>query len=316
MPASRKISYDLLKQALNLSRDGITIADAQKANWPLVYVNAEFERLTGYPADELLGKNGHQLLGTDTEQPEIAVLRESLQQGKNCKVTLRNYRRDGSMFWNEMSITALRDETGTLTHFIGVHQDDTPRILLDQELHLSSLDLRTLNQQLQTLAHTDPLVGIGNCREFDEQLLNLLHTAQRTHNQLSVLLLDLDQFKHFNDQYGRPAGDACLRMVGERIARSFGRASDCVARYDGDEFAVVSMGDSVAGLQQHLHKLRDQIRALNIPHTGSPQGVVTICAGGIALIPQRDTTAQGLLKQANTALQEAKHRGYDCECIV
>lgn len=310
------ISRDLLAQAVDQSHEGITIADASNKDYPLVYVNAGFERLTGYAAAELLGNSCHFLQGTDTEQPEIAVLRDTLQQGKNCLVTLRNYRRDGSMFWNELSLSPVRNDAGILTHYIGIQHDVTARILADQHLRQSNQDLHTLNQQLYTLAHTDPVVGISNRLHFDEQLVTMLQAAQRTHAPLSVLMVNLDQFKRFNERYGRVAGDACLRMVGERIARSFARASDCVARYEGDQFSVVSMGDSTVGLQQHLQRLRDQIRALNIPHHDSPDGVVTICVGCVTLIPQRDTTAQVLLKQADTALHEAKRRGCDCEHIV
>jgi diguanylate cyclase (GGDEF)-like protein/PAS domain S-box-containing protein len=310
------VSSELLSQAINQSHDGITIADATQDHWPLIYVNSGFERLSGYSAAELLGKTAHHLLGTDTEQTGVATLRESLKHGNNCQVTLRNYRRDGSMFWNELIISAVRDASGALTHFIGIAQDVTVRILLNQQLHQSNLDLHTLNQQLHTLSHLDPLIGVSNKSHFDEQLAQMLQTSQRTHSQLSVLKVDLDQFKRFNDRYGRPAGDVCLRMVGEYLAKSFARASDCVSRYDDDEFAIVSMGATTEGLQEHVGKLRDHVRALSIPHSDSPYGVVTICVGGISLTPPRDATTSTLLKQADTALHEAKRRGPDCEYIV
>jgi len=312
--ASPEITRDLLARAVDQSHDGITIADARMKDFPLIYVNAGFERLSGYPAAELLGKNCRFLQGADTEQPDIAVLREALHQGKNCVVTLRNYRKDGALFWNELSISALRNEQGELTHFVGIQKDVTGRILSEQHLRQSHLDL--LNRQHDTQLHTDPLVGLSNRQHFDEQLAHMLQTAQRTHSLLSVLVIDLDQFGRFNARYGRQAGDTCLRMVGERIAKSFSRASDCVARYENDEFAVVSLGDSLEGIQQHASKLRDQIRALNIPHHDSPDGVVTICIGCTSLIPQRDTDATSLLKLADNALQQAKQHGYDYEHIV
>ncbi|MDO9012592.1 MAG: diguanylate cyclase [Gallionella sp.] len=314
MNASPEITRDLLARAVDQSHDGITIADARKKDFPLIYVNAGFERLSGYTAAELLGKSCRFLQGTDTVQPEIAVLREALHQGKSCIVTLRNYRRDGTLFWNELSISALRNEQGELTHFIGIQKDVTERTLTEQHLRQSHLDL--LNQPHDRQTHTDPLVGLSNRQHFDEQLDHMLKTAQRTHSLLSVLVIDLDQFGRFNARYGRPAGDTCLRMVGECIAKSFSRTSDCVARYENDEFAVVSMGDSPGGLQQHASKLRDQVRALNIPHHDSPDGVVTICIGCTSLIPQRDTRAASLLKLADSALQQAKQRGYDYEHIV
>jgi len=311
--ASPEITRDLLARAVDQSHDGITIADARMKDFPLIYVNAGFERLSGYPAAELLGKNCRFLQGADTDQSDIVLLREALHQGKNCIVTLRNYRKDGAMFWNELSISALRNEQGELTHFVGIQKDVTGRILSEQHLRQSHLAL--LNRQHDTQLHTDPLVGLSNRQHFDEQLAHMLQTAQRTHSLLSVLVIDLDQFGRFNARYGRQAGDTCLRMVGERIAKSFSRASDCVARYENDEFAVVSSGDSLEGMQQHASKLRDQIRALNIPHHDSPDGVVTICIGCTSLIPQRDTDATSLLKMANNALQQAKQHGYDYEHI-
>lgn len=311
-----KISKALLSQAVDQVHGGITIADACKSGFPLIYVNAGFERLTGYSAEQAVGQSCHFLQGTDTEQYEVGVLREALEQGRDCRVTLRNYRRDGSMFWNELSLTAVRNETGELTHFIGVQQDVTACIMLDQHLRESNLDVYRMDKQIYTLAHTDPVAGISNRRFFDEQLTQMLQTAQRTRSPLSVLLVNLDQFACFNERYGRAAGDACLRMVGGRIAKSFARGSDCVARYGGDEFAVVSMGESVEAMQQHLSRLRDQIRALNIPHGDSPDGIVTICAGSVSLIPQRETTVQNLLHQANTALQSAKRNGYDCDNLA
>lgn len=306
MVAPLEISRELLAQAVDQSHEGITIADARRKDWPLVYVNAGFERLTGYPAAELLGKSVRRLQGADTEQPEINVLREAMSEGKSCLVTLRNYRRDGSMFWNELSLSPVRDDAGILTHYIGIQHDVTARIMPDQRLRQSG-------QHTQPV-HAEPQVGIGD--HVDEQLNQMLSTAQRTHSLLSVLVVNLDQFKRFNERYGRAAGVACLRMVGERIARSFARATDRVARYDGDGFSIFSMGDSTEGLQQHVSKLRDQIRALNIPHSDSPNGVITICVGGVILNPQLNTTAKDLIKKADAALQEARRRGNDCELLV
>lgn len=303
MDIPQEVSRELLAQAVDQSNEGITIADASKSNWPLIYVNAGFERMTGYKLAESLGKSGQFLQGTDTNQPEVSVLRAALQQGVACLVTLRNYRRDGSMFWNELSLSPIRNEAGILTHYIGIQHDVTARILPDQKLHQTD--------RFSPTEHKNRLSDTTD--QFEEQLVHMLQTAQRTHSQLSVLLLELDQFNLFNKRYGHQAGEACLRMVGERIAKSFGRGSDFVARYNGDRFVVVSMGTSHEGLQQHLRKLRDQVRALNIPHRDSPNGVVSICAGCVSLIPQRDTRSQSLLEQAENALQIARQHGNDCE---
>jgi diguanylate cyclase (GGDEF)-like protein len=220
------------------------------------------------------------------------------------------------MFWNELSISAVRNEAGVLTHFVGIQKDVTSRFVPDQHWPPSNQDLHALNPQLYSLAHTDLVAGISNRRHFDDRLSQMLQAAQRTHSLISILVVNLDQFKLFNEKYGLQAGDACLHLVGERIVKSFSRASDCVARYEGDEFAVVSMGDSREGMQLHVSRLRDQIRALNIPHSNTPDGVITICVGGITLIPQRDATAASLLQQAAASLHIAKKYGCDCEQLA
>jgi len=295
MISGAEACQDLLAKVMGLVREGISIADAQQPDFPLIYVNQGFERLTGYSADEVMSGNYRILQGTDIEQPEIAVMLAAMANGEGCNVTLRNYRKDGSMFWNEFSISPMHNAQGNLTHFIGIMKDMTDRG-------------RSV-QQPGTSSYTDPLIGISNRRYFDERFVDLLHVAQRTQSGISVLMIDLDNFKLFNERYGNTAGDECLRKVGNCIAKSFIRKSDCVARYGGEEFAIVSFSTGIEALQHHAHKLCEQVRALSIPHSDSPHGVVTISIGGIHRLPNRDTTEELLIKQASQELHAAKHGG-------
>lgn len=310
------IPSDLLATAIYESRDGITIADASKEGHPIVYVNRGFEKITGYTAAEVIGSNYRFLQGNDTEQPELKTMHDALEKGESCQVVLRNYRKNGSMFWNELSISPIHDAKGKLTHFISIQKDVTARMMLDQHLHQSSLDLHTLKQQLNTMVYTDPLIGISNRHHFDEQLALLLSTAQRTHSEVSVLMIDLDRFTLFNQRYGESAGDECLRIVGNCIAKSFTRTSDCAARYGGALFSVVSLGADIESLQQHAQQLCAKVRALGIPHGDSPAGVVTVSIGGVSRVPFRDTSTKELVKLAQVALYDAKHRGRDLVHIV
>ncbi|MDD5384818.1 MAG: diguanylate cyclase [Gallionella sp.] len=316
MSAAINISRELLAQAVEQSHDGVTIADAKKQGFPLIYVNRGFEKLTGYTSDEVIGNSYRILQGVDTWQPGLDIIRAAVSKGEGCLVTLRNYRKDGSMFWNELSISPVHDADGNLTHYIGIQKDVTARILLEQHLHQSNLDLQTLNQQLNTLVYTDHLVGLSNRRHFDEQFTNLCSTAQRTHSELSVLMMDFDHFKQFNERYGRSAGDECLRMVGDCIAKSFARTSDCTARYGGEEFAVVSLAANIEDLRHHAQKLCEQVRALNIPNSDSSYGVVTISIGGVHRLPDRESTEAELIKLADQALLAAKQSGGNRAYIV
>lgn len=316
MDTAEKVSRDLLVKAINESRDGITIADAREEDQPIIYANMGFEQITGYTASEVIGKNYRFLQGDDTTQPEIERIRTALAAGEGCLATLRNYRKDGSMFWNELSISPVHDSAGTLTHFIGIQKDVTARVLLDQHLHQSGLDLHSLNKQLNSLMYTDPLVDISNRRHFDEKFADFLSAAQRTHSEMSVLMIDLDRFKLFNQSYGQSAGDECLRIVGDCIAKSFSRSSDCAARYGGALFSVAMLGVNIEDLQRHAQKLCERVRALSIPHSNSPHGVVTLSIGGVSRIPYRDTSADELIKLAEVALYDAKHHGRDQVRIV
>ncbi|WP_228014456.1 PAS domain S-box protein [Fortiea sp. LEGE XX443] len=129
----------LRERALAAASDGITIADARLPNQPIIYVNPAFEVITGYSATETIGYNCAFLPGTDPLQPAIQQLLLSLNAGTSCQVLLRNYRKDGSLFWNELSISPIHDEIGKLTHFIGIHTDVSERKQAELALHRQAL---------------------------------------------------------------------------------------------------------------------------------------------------------------------------------
>jgi PAS domain S-box-containing protein len=115
----------LLERAIAASSSGIVITDAMLPDNPMIYINPGFERITGYGREEAIGKNCRFLQGTDKAQPSLDELRKAIRKGQECRVTVRNYRKDGTLFWNEFSISPVRDATGKLTHFIGIQTDIT-----------------------------------------------------------------------------------------------------------------------------------------------------------------------------------------------
>lgn len=311
-----KLRRELLEAVLDESCDGVLVVDAQKATFPIVLANRGFEQISGYRGDEVLGKSFSLLAGDDIGQPELASLQQAMASANRAKLTLRNYRKDGVLFWSELSLAPVPDENNKVMHYILTLRDVTARILLDQHMHQSQLDFPALKQQLHTLEYTDPLVGIANRHRFDEQAAQLWSTAQRTHSEFSLLMVDMDHFAQFNVHYGQSAGDECLRIVGDSIAKSFARASDCAARYDGSRFAVVTLGGNLEDLRHHARKLGDRVRSLGIPHGGSPHGVVTVSIGGVCRVPQRETDAAEFSRLAEVALLQAKQRGRDQVNVV
>ncbi|YAG15992.1 histidine kinase [Nostoc sp. DSM 114161] len=137
----------LRERALAATSNGIIIADARLAHNPVIYVNPAFEEITGYSATDVIGQNCRFLQGTDTEQPALDELRSSIKEGKSCKVVLRNYRKDGMLFWNELSISPIHDENGKLSHFIGIQTDISD---VYDELRLRKLAEARLRHQALT----------------------------------------------------------------------------------------------------------------------------------------------------------------------
>ncbi|WP_331001389.1 PAS domain S-box protein [Nostoc sp. WHI] len=113
----------LKERALTATSNGVIIADARLAHNPVIYANPAFEQITGYSATDVIGQNCRFLQGTDTQQPALNELRSAIRSGTSCKVILRNYRKDGTLFWNEFSISPIHDENGKLSHFIGIQAD-------------------------------------------------------------------------------------------------------------------------------------------------------------------------------------------------
>jgi PAS domain S-box-containing protein len=127
----------LRDRAIAASTSGIVITDPNRPENPLIYVNPEFEKLSGYPVEEVLGNNCRFLQGEDRDQPDLDVLRAALREGRECRVVLRNYKKDGTLFWNELTVSPVRDEEGRLKNFIGVQNDVTGRVRAEEALRRS-----------------------------------------------------------------------------------------------------------------------------------------------------------------------------------
>ena len=147
----------LMERAMAASSDGIIVTDPNHPDDPIVYVNPAFEEMTGYPIEEALGRNCRFLQGEDRDQPKLDVLRRSLRGGRECRVILRNYRKDGTAFWNELSVSPVYDEAGYLTNFIGVQKDVTERVGREEELKESEERFRaTFEAAGVGMAHVAP----------------------------------------------------------------------------------------------------------------------------------------------------------------
>lgn len=171
-------------------------------------------------------------------------------------------------------------------------------------------ELQHANATLERLALTDPLSGLGNRREFDRRMEDACAAHRRTGSTLSLMLIDIDYFKAFNDTYGHPEGDVCLRSVADVLRRCVRRDTDSVTRIGGEEFACVLPATHHEGALQLATSVRDAVMALGIPHASSPVApVLTVSIGVVTTGTVDDPGAMALFKAADTCLYAAKAAG-------
>jgi diguanylate cyclase (GGDEF)-like protein len=180
---------------------------------------------------------------------------------------------------------------------------------LEQLVIKRTQELERINAKLEALSNTDGLTGIANRRKFDCFLELEWNRAQRAGAPLSLILLDVDHFKHFNDSYGHPAGDDCLRAIAQALSRAERRSGHLVARYGGEEFVLLLPDTEQEGAQATARRIQQEVWNLAIAHDGADQGIVTVSLGVACMVPERSETTDELLRRADAALYEAKSQG-------
>ncbi|MEH6651796.1 MAG: diguanylate cyclase [Motiliproteus sp.] len=203
------------------------------------------------------------------------------------------------------SKSTFNNAAGEIAGLCGVMIDLTPRV--DAELKL-----RQANVELQRLSHLDAMTGIGNRRYFDLNYRRYWHESQFAATPLSLIMIDIDYFKNYNDHYGHPAGDACIRRVAETLQGHVLRQGDLVARYGGEEFAILLPDTNLESAAAIAERVRAAIKAQEISHQQSHIAEhVTISLGVCSVVPCADQVAEKLLKGADSALYLSKQQGRD-----
>ncbi|MGF1479694.1 MAG: diguanylate cyclase domain-containing protein [Cyanophyceae cyanobacterium] len=173
-----------------------------------------------------------------------------------------------------------------------------------------TVQLEAANQQLKQFAFIDGLTQVGNRRYFDDCLLREWKRLAREQSPLSLILWDVDYFKVYNDTYGHPAGDECLKVVASVIDTTMRRPADEAARFGGEEFAAILPNTPVEGARHVAELVQERLRTTALPHAGSPVGeFVTLSAGVAGFVPLPDQSPEILIAAADQALYQAKHKG-------
>ncbi len=290
-------SLGLAQRAMNATQNGIIICDARLPDTPIIYVNAGFAAMSGYAAEECMGRNPRFLHNDDVDQPGLAIIRRAIKNGEFAVAEIRNYRKDGKLYWNQVNLSPVRDANGTITHFLGIQTDITER--------------KTSEARINYLAFFDPLTDLPNRQLFLDRLANAISLAQRTGQYGAIAFIDLDNFKHINEAEGIDAGDQILKEIARKLQTCL-RQEDSQARLGGDEFMVLLPGlgrDMQTAAQEADHAMQRVRAALAQPVLIKDRPHQIFASIGITLFPKGPELAADLLRQADTAMYKAKAAG-------
>jgi diguanylate cyclase (GGDEF)-like protein/PAS domain S-box-containing protein len=276
----------------------------------LTYVSPASMQVFGLTPEAMLMVKGADLVPPE-DKVNLAEVFQRLREGKECgPVQFRAQRRDGTDVWVEAGLSMMRDPaTGNTIGFLQIVRDIQERKKQEEQL-------QEAYRALEAMAVTDSLTHLANRRQFDKFVTTEWRRAMRTHEAISILVLDVDNFKSFNDTYGHLRGDNCLRQVAEATQDVVMRPADLVARIGGEEFAVVLQGSTLEGAREVAERIREEVLGRRIRHEGNPIGFVTISAGCASCIPAIGQHVRDLINVADQALYEAKRTGRNRVCVL
>ena len=285
-------SLRLREKVIEVSSNAIIICSPEAPDYAIEYVNPAFESITGYSAGDVLGKSLRSLQGASQDQHNIEEISAALREQREGHAVLRNFRKDGSGYWNDLFISPVRDDSGTIVNFVVAQYDISAVMRYEAELEYQ--------------ARHDALTGLANRNLLTERLERAISNARHGGTELWVVFVDLDRFKFVNDTLGHEAGDTLLKQLAERLKLAV-READTVARMGGDEFVLVlpegTSGDAGMGVIQAI------MDAIATPLMIQSHEFYLTCSIGIAAYPGDGGTAETLTKHADIAMYRAKEMG-------
>lgn len=299
-----------LTRTVEQSPASIVITDLEGR---IQYVNPRFSQVTGYSEAEVLGMNPRVLKSSQTPPETYRQLWETLAAGQEWRGEFVNRRKDGSLYFESATISAIKDENGVTTHYLAVKEDITERKLAEvalrttnDELRISLQEIEHLQAELREQSLRDPMTGLYNRRFLAESLKHLIVQAERQHQPLSIIIADIDNFKQINDRFGHQVGDKYLVEIANLLVQN-SRGSDIVCRYGGEEFLLLIYGATMDQAAQRSEEIRQKCAEISLTEAGQTfSGTLSF---GIAAYPDHALDPEQVIIKADKALYLSKQAG-------
>jgi diguanylate cyclase (GGDEF)-like protein/PAS domain S-box-containing protein len=289
------------------SRDAIIVADFHGSR---SLVSAAVGQLTGWSMEEFAQIKTLDLLHPADREKAEEVVRQLAGGAEDATLQCRVRKKDDSYIWVESKLRAILDpQTGRPEGMMNIVRDISERKVAERQLEEAY-------SAVEALAVTDPLTGLANRRRFEQALTSEWRRGLRERKPLALLMIDADMFKAYNDTYGHPRGDNCLKQIAEAILDVVARPGDLVARYGGEEFAVILPNTEIEGAREVAREICESMRAKKLQHSGNPYGIMTVSVGCAAAVPSFGQHGAGLVELADQAMYAAKRNGRNRACYA
>ncbi|MDR3586331.1 MAG: diguanylate cyclase [Desulfosporosinus sp.] len=314
--AALRDSEEKYRSILNASPDDITITDLEGH---ILMISPAAKKMFGYEPkyDGFIGMQVVDFILPEDRERAQANIRQMYQGGHPRPNEYRGVRKDLSIFDIEVNSGFIYSANGQPIKMVFIVRDITARKMAEKQIQVLVQQLGTEKDIAQFNSMTDSLTGLANRRYFDEALRTEFHRSKRSGSALSLIMLDVDHFKKFNDSYGHLAGDDCLRQIGSTLTAIVGRVPDIVARYGGEEFVVILPETEDNGAETLAERIRKAVEELAIPHSASDFAkYVTVSLGIVTVHTTGLTSPEQIVALADEALYCAKKRGRNQVAVV
>ena len=284
-----------LQGVIDCVNDAVIVTDAPSIDSGeqfIVYVNPAFTQLTGYPADEVIGKSPKILQGPDTDPETREDIHTALEQCRPIHTEILNYTRSGQPYWVDLKIMPLKNSQGEISHFVSIGRDIT--------------EYKSMQEELYRLTLVDAVTGTTNSEHFMSLAESEFYRARRYQRPLAIVRFDLDNFKRLHHIYGKRPANNALKCVADNC-RTLLRKSDIFGRIGGEKFALLLPETEVEPAEELADRL---CMLLSVVQVRNDTGEIPVTASfGVTITGDDDDTVLDVFERADAALADAKRRG-------